>query len=247
MMHLRSTNGVSPSPLSAEAPVSYQRTRSIPIVSQARESLASRPGDVPEGVSVSPTRRPYFGLRVWSASRAIAHHGARRLTAFRHWVMESIQGNENRSVPFPRPRVSKNENRLVPFGKDIRMAYHFAVEKRATYLHITGAGALTEQNLRRFLLEAYQASVKQKCDSLLLEMSFSGPPLNLHSIYSVIADRSPDGARLRRIAYVDTNTPHAIDPAEFAELTAKNRGVNVRLFRNLPGAERWLQERGNKQ
>ena len=127
------------------------------------------------------------------------------------------------------------------------MAYHFAVEKRATYLHITGVGALSEGNVRRFLLEAYQASVEQKCDSLLLEINFSGPPLNLHSIYSVIAERSPDGAKLRRIAYVDTNPTYAIDPAEFAELTAKNRGVNVRLFRNLADAECWLQERGNKQ
>jgi hypothetical protein len=117
------------------------------------------------------------------------------------------------------------------------MTYDFTVEQKPTYLHVIGTGALTEQNARRFLIDAYRASVERKCASLLLEMRFSGPPLPLASIYSVIVERSPDGTRLERIAYVDADR----DSAEFAQLAAMNRGVNVRLFCSLGEAERWLQ------
>jgi hypothetical protein len=122
------------------------------------------------------------------------------------------------------------------------MAYHFKSEEHATYLHAIGAGERTEENARRFLIDAYRASVERQRDSLLVEVRFSGPHMDLRSIYSVIAERSPDGATLRRIAYVDGVTAPAIDPAEFAELAARNRGVNVRLFRNVSEAKRWLED-----
>ena len=52
---------------------------------------------------------------------------------------------------------------------------------------------------------------------------------------------------LERVAYVDANPEHTLDAAEFAELAAKNQGVNVRLFRSLGEAERWLQDAGGKK
>ena len=121
------------------------------------------------------------------------------------------------------------------------MTYEFTVKQKPTYLHATGTGARTEENARRFLVDAYRASVQRRCGSLLLEMKFSGPPLALASIYSVIAERSPDGAKLERIAYVDADHEQAPDATEFAALVAVNRGVNIRLFRSLSEAEHWLQ------
>ena len=127
------------------------------------------------------------------------------------------------------------------------MAYHSTIKQYPTYLHVTGVGVNSKGNVRDFLVEAYRASVERECRSLLLEMNFSGPSLGLGSIYSVVAERSPEGSTLERIAYVDANPEHTLDAAEFAELAAKNQGVNVRLFRSLGEAERWLQDAGGKK
>ena len=127
-------------------------------------------------------------------------------------------------------------------GMDVAKAYHIKVEQHPTYIHATGTGALTEENARRFLMDAYQAAVERKCGSLLLEMGFSGRTLHLGGIYSVITERSPDGSRLKRIAYVDVTLKHSPDQAQFATLVAMNRGVNVRLFQSVAEAEQWLKE-----
>jgi hypothetical protein len=126
------------------------------------------------------------------------------------------------------------------------MAYHLSIELHPTYVHAVATGETTSENLRRFLLEAYQASVAERRNSLLLELRFSGPSLNFGSVYSVIAERSLDGATLARIAYVDASPEHAVQTAEFAELAAQNRGINVRLFSTIEEAKRWLEgEKGD--
>lgn len=70
-------------------------------------------------------------------------------------------------------------------------------------------------------------------------MNLSGPSFDLGSIFSVVAERSADGKKLRKIAYVDTSQrdPTAL---KFAETVAVNRGVNVLLFQDLAAAQRWM-------
>lgn len=125
------------------------------------------------------------------------------------------------------------------------MTYRVTVEQHSTYLHVIGIGENTPENTRQFLIDANKAAVERNCNSILVDMRFSGPGLDLGSIYSVILDRSPDGAKFERIAYIDRNPNHTPDKAEFAELVAQNRGVNVRLFRSVTEAEHWL-EKGEK-
>ena len=122
------------------------------------------------------------------------------------------------------------------------MTYSFAVEMKPTYLHAKGSGEQTEANARQFLIDAYLACIKHNMSRLLLETCFTGKPLSVGGAYSVIVDRSHDGSMLKSIAYVDNNPAHAHQMAEFAELVAKNRGVNVRLFDNVAAAERWLKD-----
>ena len=122
------------------------------------------------------------------------------------------------------------------------MTYRVTVEQYPTYLHIIGTGSNTAANARQFLFDAYRAAVERNCSSILVDMRFSGPSLDLGSIYSVIAERSGDGSNLDRIAYVEANPNHRFEAAEFAELVAQNRGVNVRLFQNVDDAARWLQD-----
>jgi hypothetical protein len=119
------------------------------------------------------------------------------------------------------------------------MSYELILEKRPTYLHAKVVGDLTPANALRFLEEAYAACVQSGYSALLLEMLLSGPSLNTTAILDVISQRAPDGSKLRRIAYVH---PIADDPAmpHFAELAARNRGVNVRLFLTAEAAALWL-------
>jgi len=122
------------------------------------------------------------------------------------------------------------------------MPYQFVAEAAPMYLHAIGAGDRTRENLRQFLIDANNAAVERGKDRLLLDMHFLGPALNLGHAYAVIAERSPAGASFERIAYVDANHERSPEDAEFAEMAAQNRGVNVRLFRNVTDARRWLEE-----
>ncbi len=117
--------------------------------------------------------------------------------------------------------------------------YALTLEEAPGYLHAVATGERTAANARRFLEEAYRACVGLGQDALLIEVRFSGPALPLGSIFSVIKDRATDGARLRRIAYVEAGLQDD-EQAKFAELVAMNRGVNVRLFADLDAAREWL-------
>lgn len=121
------------------------------------------------------------------------------------------------------------------------MSYQLTIEERTTYVYARADGELTSANALRFLEEAYAACLRSERLDLLLDMQLHGPNLSTTSVYEVISQRVADGSRLRRIAYVPHN---AGDPsmAHFAETVAVNRGVNVRLFRNVAAAEVWLSE-----
>ena len=77
--------------------------------------------------------------------------------------------------------------------------------------------------------------------AVLLEMNLSGPSLDPGSIVRVISQRSGNAVKLKRIAYVDATMDDSEKP-KFAETVAVNRGVNVRLFRDLDAAKAWLSD-----
>jgi hypothetical protein len=121
------------------------------------------------------------------------------------------------------------------------MTYQFDLEEHPAYLHAKATGEHSAQNLARFLKDAYDACVARGQASVLLEVNLAGTSLDFSSIYEVISTRSATGTKLKRIAYVDATTRNP-DRMRFAETVALNRGVNVRLFRNLEDAKRWMLE-----
>jgi hypothetical protein len=123
------------------------------------------------------------------------------------------------------------------------MSYHLTIEEHPLYLHTAVSGTHSLENARRFLQEAYAACVERGYTDVLLEMNLTGPSLDLGSIFAVVAQRSADAVKLRRVAYVDASSR---DPEKkrFAETVAVNRGVNARLFRDLEEARRWLCPEG---
>jgi hypothetical protein len=122
--------------------------------------------------------------------------------------------------------------------------YQLTIEAHPTYLHARVSGERTPENALRFLKEVFEACVRTGHSSALLEMQFSGPSLATGDIFRVISQRSPEGAALRRIAYVEASMS---DPAKarFAETVATNRAVNVRLFTDVVEAARWLGMEAN--
>lgn len=119
--------------------------------------------------------------------------------------------------------------------------YEMTIEVHPHFLHARARGDRTAENASRFLREAYEACVHAGVASLLLEMRFTGATLGTPKIFEVVAARSGEGMRLKKVAYVDV-TPGAPGKPSFAETVARNRGVNVRLFPDIAAAARWLRQ-----
>jgi hypothetical protein len=120
------------------------------------------------------------------------------------------------------------------------MAYRVTVEPHETYVHARLDGTRTPENLLRYMREAYLACLQHGRPDLLLEMNLANADLDSSAIYRVILQRAADGAKLRRIAYVETGAVSAAK-SRFAETVAVNRAVNVRLFPSLGEAKAWLE------
>jgi hypothetical protein len=118
--------------------------------------------------------------------------------------------------------------------------YHFSVAQAPSHLHAIGSGVHSPENLRRFLADTHREVLARRCNAVLLEVRFAGPSLGFASVYSIVVANSADAATLTRIAYVDRNTEHLPERAEFAELAANKLGVNARVFRSVADAEKWL-------
>ena len=123
------------------------------------------------------------------------------------------------------------------------MSYQLTIDELPAYLHARATGPNTPENMLGILVEVHGACLKLGRDAVLLEVCMSGPSLDPASIFRVISQRSPDGRTLRKIAYLDTSNG---DPERmrFAETVAVNRGVNVRLFRELEAARQWMSDPG---
>ena len=120
--------------------------------------------------------------------------------------------------------------------------YELTVIEKPSYVHAVATGSRTAANVLRFLKDAHDACEKAGLPAVLIELRFHGTPLDTSDIFHVVSQRSAFGARLRRIAYVETGGSHDPAMARFAETVAVNRGVNVRLFETVAAAEKWLSK-----
>ena len=121
------------------------------------------------------------------------------------------------------------------------MAYRIDLEEHPAYLHAIASGEHTAANVARFLRDANEACRQRGYTAVLVEVNFTGTSLDFSSIYEVISESSLEGVKLKRVAYVDASTRNP-ERMRFAETVAINRGVNVRLFRDVDEAKRWLLE-----
>jgi hypothetical protein len=123
------------------------------------------------------------------------------------------------------------------------MDYQFRLSQREGYLHVWVNGDNSPETVARYLKDVYEACLKHKCSSVLVEENLEGAGLSLTEMFGIVAERG-DLVRtvLERIAYVDVNPRHDMRNLKFAETVAVNRAVNLRLFPSVRDAENWIAQ-----
>ena len=119
------------------------------------------------------------------------------------------------------------------------VAYNLTIDVQPTYVSARVVGERTPQNMMRFFNEVNAICTEHGVWSVLIEINFSGPSMGIGNVYEVVSKGSRDGMKLERVAYVEA----ALGPTEsarFAETVAINRGVNIRLFKDVESAKAWL-------
>jgi len=124
------------------------------------------------------------------------------------------------------------------------MAYDMKVIRENDYLHVMVTGDNTPGDVAGYLDQIRRVCAEHGLSKVLIEENLTGPQLETVDVYDVIsaASRGVTPA-IRFIALVDTNPQHDFAPMEFAETVAANRGVNVRVFRDVPAAAAWIRGR----
>ncbi|OHB63239.1 MAG: hypothetical protein A2Y77_08550 [Planctomycetes bacterium RBG_13_62_9] len=124
------------------------------------------------------------------------------------------------------------------------MAYEMHVIREDNYLHVMVTGDNTPEDVAAYLNEIRRLCVERQVPRVLIEENLAGPSFETVDIYDVVVTAASQGAApaVRYIAFVDTNPQHDFAEMEFAETVAVNRGVNVRVFRDVPAATAWIRE-----
>jgi hypothetical protein len=119
--------------------------------------------------------------------------------------------------------------------------YQLTVEEKPGYAHFRITGTNSPDAVRGYLEDVYQTSLQNKYSAILVEENLQGPSLRLFDIFAIICEGSARNlGQPRRIAYIDVNPAHSRADMAFAETTAVNRGMNMRLFATVSEAEQWL-------
>ena len=102
-------------------------------------------------------------------------------------------------------------------------------------------GTNDPETVLQYLAEVREPCLRERCDKVLIEENLSGPGIGTFQVFDVVtrAARSAFPSVLQ-IAYVDANPTHDSERMKFAETVAANRGVNVKVFRDLAEAAAWL-------
>lgn len=123
------------------------------------------------------------------------------------------------------------------------MSYQLRIQGAPSYLHVVVTGTNTPEVVRSYLREVQQLCASRRCTALLIEENLEGPGIPVGEIYRIVTEGSEyPMARLLKVAFVNDNTEHPASSVRFVETVGRNRGVNIRAFRNVHDAQAWLLE-----
>ena len=120
------------------------------------------------------------------------------------------------------------------------MAYQLKIEQKPGYLHFTVTGRNSPDTVASYMQEVIQEVTARRCPRVLIEENLEGPRLGTMDVFTMVtAGAKRYHGMLEALAFVDLNDEGGV--MRFAEDVAVNRGIPVRVFRNVEGAEQWLQ------
>ena len=123
------------------------------------------------------------------------------------------------------------------------MAHTLKVRNQGTYLPLIAEGDTTVEDVAGYLSEGLKKCIELRCPNMLIEENLKGPSLGIFAVYEIVTKICWQAASaVRQVAYVDISPEHKKEVNQFAETTAVNRGVNVKLFDTVAEAENWLRE-----
>jgi hypothetical protein len=123
------------------------------------------------------------------------------------------------------------------------MAYTLKTRNQDTYLHLIAEGDTTVEDVTGYLAEGLKKCIELRCPNMLIEENLKGPSLGIFAVYEIVTKICWQAASVvRHVAYADISPEHRKEVNQFAETTAVNRGVNVKLFETVAEAENWLQK-----
>lgn len=124
------------------------------------------------------------------------------------------------------------------------MSYHLDVSEYDGILHARVSGKNGVFNKLRYLKELRSISVHKKSRRILIEEHLEGTSIDLFDVFDVVVSQSKFAAKsYDKIAFVDTCREHNADRLRFAETLAGSHGVNVRVFKTVDEAKKWLSSR----
>lgn len=122
------------------------------------------------------------------------------------------------------------------------MPYQLAITVQEDYLHVRIEGDNTLQTVLDYTAELYLECMKRNCWKVLVEENLQGPAMSLIDVYQAASEASDKVQRPALMAFVDINPQHPQQNMEFAGKVALNRGLNIRVFANVPDAETWIRQ-----
>jgi hypothetical protein len=121
----------------------------------------------------------------------------------------------------------------------MRVAYELKVEQKPGYLHFIVSGRNTTENVTHYMQDVMQECAARRCFRVLIEEHLDGPRLGTMEVFTMVtAGAKRYHGMLEALAFVDMNAEGGV--MRFAEDVAVNRGIPVRVFRTVDGAEKWL-------
>lgn len=119
------------------------------------------------------------------------------------------------------------------------MAYQLKIEQKPEYLHFTVTGRNSPDTVARYMEQVMQEVTARRCPRALIEENLDGPRLGTIEVFNLVTAGSKRyHGMLEALAFVDLNAEG--DVMRFAEDVAVNRGIPVRVFRTVDGAQKWL-------
>ncbi|HYB65278.1 MAG TPA: hypothetical protein VEC59_08470 [Steroidobacteraceae bacterium] len=119
------------------------------------------------------------------------------------------------------------------------MPYQLNIEQKPGYLQVTVTGRNSTDTVARYMQEVMQEVATRRCPRVLIVENLEGPRLGTMEVFTMVTAGSKRyHGQLEALAFVDLNAEGGV--MRFAEDVAVNRGIPVRVFRTLDGAEKWL-------